>query len=364
MRFSLVLFLVPTLLSAQGIPRFTLPAATARLTEEFDALSWARELRDGRVILSDPRANRVVVADLKAGTVQQIGHSGEGPGEYARAQPAWSIGGDSSIMVNAVQRWLLLDGDKIVTTITSSAPAVAALKPTVRGADTLGSVYTAGTVAGQNGPMGDSTALMRVARGTGRLDTLGRLRAVVARQTAAADKKGFFEFRMPTIQVAEEAVPFRDGWLAVTRLDPYRVDWRSPDGRWIKGAALPFVAVRMDDREKHAYVERVAKRTGRPAQPIDSIADWPETVPPWQSPNVLLAAPDGRVLIPRLASAANAEMRYDIVNRAGRIDGQLTMDANERIIGFGPRSVYVAVTDDDGIQRLQCHTWPPIAARH
>jgi hypothetical protein len=221
--------------------------------------------------------------------------------------------------------------------------------------------------AGENGPIGDSTLLFRVSRATARVDTITRLRALVARQTSERNAEGYFSFAMPTIGTAEETLPFADGWVAVVRIDPYRVDWRSPDGHWTKGAALPLRVVRMDDREKRSYVERVARSTGNPVTPPDSITDWPATVPPYQSSNrsltFLLASPDGRVLIPRLASVDSPEARYDIVNRRGGLDGQLTLPSNQRIVSFGATSVYVAVTDDDGIQRLRRHPWPPPTAR-
>jgi hypothetical protein len=104
-------------------------------------------------------------------------------------------------------------------------------------------------------------------------------------------------------------------------------------------------------------MERLAAASGRKASPPDSSPDWPATLPPYRSPVALLAAPDGRVVVPRLASADHPETRYDVVNRRGLLDGQLILRPNERIVGFGAATVYVAVSDDDGIQRLQRHPW-------
>jgi hypothetical protein len=41
-----------------------------------------------------------------AGSVQQIGRKGQGPNEYPRALPVWSVGGDSSVMVGSPSWWL------------------------------------------------------------------------------------------------------------------------------------------------------------------------------------------------------------------------------------------------------------------
>ena len=89
----------PVLLVAQQPSRLTLAPATASLAEEFSNLAWARELKDGRVIITDSRDGRIVIADLRARSVQQIGRKGEGPNEYPRVLPVWSVGGDSSVMV-------------------------------------------------------------------------------------------------------------------------------------------------------------------------------------------------------------------------------------------------------------------------
>ena len=359
----LALGLLPGVLSSQGTPRLVLQDADAALGEEFTEITWVRELKDGRVLVGDRRENRVVLADFKRNTVSPVGHTGGGPGEYSSAQRVWSIGSDSSVMVDGQQRWLMFDGARIAATLGQTNAAVSATTPTVRGTDLRGYVYAAGTVAGRNGPLGDSVAILRIARATGRADTLGRLLAVVARQTSEPDKNGFFSFQVPTIQVAEEVVPFPDGWIAVARLSPYRVDWRSPDGRWTRGGSLPVPSLPMDDREKRSWLERMANQDGKTARPIESITDWPPSVPPWRSPNVLHAAPDGRVVIPRLPSADHLASRYDLVGRDGRMEGQVSLPLREHIVGFGTNSVYVAATDDNGIQRLHRHPWPAITVR-
>jgi hypothetical protein len=86
------LLVAPAFLAAQQPSRFTLAPATTSLREEFSNLAWVRELKDGRVIITDSRDERIVVADLRAGSVQQIGRKGRGPNEYPRALPVWSVG--------------------------------------------------------------------------------------------------------------------------------------------------------------------------------------------------------------------------------------------------------------------------------
>ena len=61
MVFALCVVL-PLATHAQQAPRLTLAPATASPPEEFSSLTSARELKDGRVIVSDQRDGRVVVA--------------------------------------------------------------------------------------------------------------------------------------------------------------------------------------------------------------------------------------------------------------------------------------------------------------
>ena len=67
---------------------------------------------------------------------------------------------------------------------------------------------------------------------------------------------------------------------------------------------------------------------------------------------------DGRLLLLRRASASNPSTRYLVINRHGEIDGEIVMGARESIVGFGPRSLYIAFKDADDIQFLRRHPWP------
>jgi hypothetical protein len=129
-RFAI--FLVAAALNAQEAPRLTLAPPNATLGEEFTYVTWVRELRDGRVIITDRGDARIVVADLTSGKVTQVGRAGRGPGEYSNARPVWSISRDSGLMIDADRRWLLFDGAAIVATFGVSLPAVAATRHTPR----------------------------------------------------------------------------------------------------------------------------------------------------------------------------------------------------------------------------------------
>jgi len=224
-------------------------------------------LFDGRVLISDPRERRVVVADMATGRIAQVGRAGRGPLEYTSASRLRRLSGDSTLLIYSSRRWVFFHGSRVVHTLPPDAPVVRAAGGFELDADTLGSV------------------LVRIPR--------------VVRRPAG-------------------------------------------DVRWSDSIAV-------------VHFRRVG--TVR----IDTIAylreAFPAKVPPFQR-EALLAAPDGRLLVRRTVTASRPEGRYDIVDRAGRLMGHVVLPPDERIIGFGLRSVYVVWRDAEGFERLRRHPWP------
>lgn len=341
-----------------------LPPASARLSAEFTRIVGVRELSDGRVLIADGGDTRLVVADLAHNTTAPIGRQGGGPGEYTSLGPLLVLGGDSSLMADrSARRWLLLDRDRIVSTLPPDAPALVATNGSLIGADRYGFVLgtrsspppTGSSVIGRK----DSVAGVRVALASGTADTVLRLRRPPARMNIQTDPKGRLtsvSINRPPFSIGEEAFVFPDGWLAVARLDPYRLDWRSPDGRWIHGPPLPFAEVKLDARERQAYIDRRTRESGKPLS-LAPDEEWPATIPPFQA-SPLVGLPDGNVLVARTPTADHPESWYDWVDRRGRLIAQLRLPANQRLAAVGQRGAYVVTTDDDGIQRLERHPWP------
>lgn len=257
----------------------------------------------------------------------------------------------------------MLHGDRIVQTIPADPPAWKATRGLPVGADTLGNMLAIQEPPASSGAFvrgkSDSNSVMLVAWASGRADTIARLLmrpASGTRQVYPAGEVISFRMSSPRLTTGEEVLLFPDGWLAVARLEPYRVEWRAPNGRWVRGPALPFVEVALSAREKEAYADRVERSSGtRPPMAIDT--PWPATMPPFLS-RPLLHAPEGNLVVLRTQSADHPENRYDVVDRNGRLVRGVTLPANQRLVGLGRRGAYVAETDDDGIQRLHRHPWP------
>ena len=346
--------------SAQRPPAISLRPANATLAVEFSVVSSIRELSDGRVLITDAKEQRLVVADLRAGTVSEVGRRGEGPGEYRFVERLMPLRGDSSFMPSG-GRWLMLDGARIVATLAGDAPAVAAATTGLIGADGLELVYVRrGAAPLPQRPLtttrGDSAWLLRVSRASGRVDTLARLRATqTTLRTMSFGSAKSQRWTPPAFLSDDDAIPFADGWIAIARLEPYRVDWLSRDGRVQQGAPFHVALRRVEERDRQALIDSFPSRPGR--MPDRDWTSFPVSVPPFQAP-AMLASPDGRVLIQRTITASEPSARYDIVNRVGVLVAELLLSRGQRIVGFGAKSVYVATTDESGIQHVSRHPWP------
>jgi hypothetical protein len=257
-------------------------------------------------------------------------------------------------------RWVVFKHGEIARTISSDETVFRVTAGLVVGADTSGFLL-ARSHAGASGA--DSTVLLRVSASTGRVESIAKLgprRSRTQTRNNAAGAPQAIRISTPLLSIEEQELYFPDGWLAIARLDPYRIDWRNPAGAWIRGAPLPYREISLADNERRAYAEREIA-LGRNAPPID--AEWARTVPPFL-PSVpfaaLVAAPDGRLLIARAPTASNPEIRYDIVNRRSLLQGQIVLPYNERIAAIGSRGLYVIATSPEGLEYVRRHSWPPV----
>jgi hypothetical protein len=347
--FAVVSLALSAPLHAQTVQQ-SLPAPNGRLNVEFSDLTTIRELADGRVLLFDRKEEQLVVGEFSTGSVYDIARQGQGPAEFEFIAGLLPLAGDTTIAADLSRRWLILVGDSVVRKVLPEHPALQRTMLAPLGADQNAHVLSRIFPGSLGGPA-ESTLAILVHRVSGDVDTIAQLavegrRGPVSTVTTPGLGRGISVRRIP-LSSSETPVLLFDGWVAVVRLGPYRVDWRAPDGRWTLGRPLPVRSVRMTEAEKAAYVARNSWSR--------NATDWPAELPPFENPLTLLASPDGRVLVKRLRTLAEPGTRYDVIDRAGNRVTQIVLPANEHILGFGARSVYIVVTDDDGLQRLRRH---------
>ncbi len=310
---ALALFM-PIALVAQQPAMEQLKATTGRI-DSVGQLRSVRELHDGRVLFPGGRG-KMLVADFARQRVDTL------PNLQAGALVA--LAADSTLIATG-GAWVFLDDTRTLGMLPSTNPVVTAV-PFPVGADRNG--FVVGVTSSQS--VADSDRVLLVHRSTGTQELVARLWAPGLPGGVPA----------PLFMVFEQAAFAPDGWLALVRSHPYRVDWRRPTGEWVRGAPIDSVPTKMDDREKAAYVARAVWT------PPDGIHDWPKVVEPITAPQPIIA-PDGSVLVKRTPTADRPGAWYDVVNRRGELVRAVLVGVwpSAQVVGFGATSVYVWATD-------------------
>lgn len=356
---AIVLLAIGEALSAQP-PTLALGPRTALLAEEFTFVGSVRELSDGRVLIADTNEDRLVVADWRSGRVRSIGRTGAGPAEFEGVGALIAMSGDSTLLLDAGSRsrWLILDRDSIVATITSTDSSLRVARTSIFGAARDGSVL--GTKFAleppdRSGIQRASAVALRIDRRSGRVDTVTRIRGRGVGRRPAPGSTNVIAFQL-ILAVEDQVLLLPDGWVAVARQDPYRIEWYPRRGTPVVGPVIPWAAPKVDDAEKQAWMQRLRASGSRFPFTVEQLP-FAETVPPFDE-NALRAMQDGRLLIKRMRWSGSRGNEYDIVDRAGERAGTLALPDTQRIVGFGEGVVFVATADENGIQRLERYRWP------
>lgn len=349
-------------LMAQRIPRVEIAPVDAVHPQEFTSITSIRELRDGRALVGDFREDRILLVDFRSGAAHEVGRIGRGPREFSMVMPISALAGDSSLMVDVNgRRWLLFHADSIVDVVPPDHPAIVASQTLIHRADTLGWALmfrpAPRPVGTRSVSERDSSILARVHRTSGRIDTVAKIRPTAMR--IEYNERAQTTAPAQLMASAEGYAYFPDGVLAVARLDPFRVDWRLPDGRWILGDSLPVSPIRVTARERRAWEERMSgvRRVSIPGAPAPPEAtEFPAFVPPFESDGVM-AGPRGLLFVRRYRSADVPVNTYLVIDRSNRVIGTFTLAPRERLAGASDRYLYISVRDEDDILRLRRHPW-------
>lgn len=357
-----LLLVEPSPSAGQSVSALTLKPPSATLPAEFSSISSIREIADGRVLVVDSREQKVVVADFRAGTVADVGRAGNGPGEYRFPRQLIALPRDTTLLPTTGLRWLVLVGADFVAKLGADRPEVSAIRGDMLAADSIGGVFARvlglASCAETETRQKDTTYIVRTSRRDLTRDTVARLGVAptVRRRAVFADGTRAERCTPPVLPPNDDALPFPDGWVAIARQSPYRVDWRDArTGRVANGKPLPVELARITERDRRAIVDSFPQRPNR--MPDFDFDHFPERSPTFQAA-ALTAMPDGRLLVRRTLLATDATSRYDVVDRNSMLAGALSLPRNNRIAGFGKTSIYVVSADADGIQRLSRHPWP------
>jgi hypothetical protein len=395
MRRSLAFLSAASIIGAVPVvaqaPLKTLAKPDVEFTEPFTQINGVRELRDGRVVVSDIREKSVQLVDLKKQTTTRIGREGSGPGEYAMPARLLALPGDTSVVYDPLNRRFLVIGPdgKAGPFVSYEADAPGGgpvrIASGARYTDDRGRLYSQGANyrIGPNGEpsTADTAPIIRFDRATKKTDTLAWVRTP---PTQIRTSQGGTNVSIragggnPFVAVDDWAVT-PDGRVAVVRTKDYHVDWYAPNGQRTSGAAVAYEKLKVTEDDKKAFRERRATGGGvgfavtqergpggasRSAEVVAPGAlerpeptDWPEIKPAFVG-NAALAAPNGQLWVLRTRPAKDEIPTYDVFDASGRVVNRVALPADTRVVGFGNGTVYLARSDDDDLQYLQRYRLP------
>ena len=366
-------------------PVIDLPVADLTLQgREFSRVRSVAELGDGRVLMTDAIENSLYVADLRTGEVRTEGRAGEGPGEYGRVGYLYPLGGDSTVFVGEPPRMLLLVGDRIVRTLDPVSPRLGMgdTGGPPWGVDRTGRVLGVAGFAFQprSGWSRTHADSLHILLSTGSIFDAAPSEPDTIARAGGQGRWGLVKHSQVVVMGGQEVTMnstlesplasegqgwlFPDGWVAVAHPEPYRVDWRSPGGEWLRGVPLP---VALADATLEEQCLAISLRSEGECDP-DRYAGWPDQVPAftmvvdggWNTPGgiALLPGPHGLLLIRRTPTTLARETRYDVVDRSGSLRGAILMPEGATIVGSGRSSLYVVQRDRMDLLTLSRHPWP------
>jgi hypothetical protein len=368
--------LLPLALSAQQ--PLSLGKPDAEFKEPFTQIGTLRELRDGRVLVVDPRDKVVLLVDFKTGTSSRVGRNGAGPGEYALPARIIALAADTSAIYDPSNaRYLLVTPSgspgEVFRLHESVRASLGGRGSVPRSTDARGRIFFEGSpfTTDPSGEMrsADSTPVMRYDRATGTLDTLAWVQLATGYARAAAMPNGGL-----MISVGMVAFPARDDWgsmpdggVAIARVRDYHVDHISPSGARTSGSPVQVNPIPVTESEKEAWrAERRAlagpqatRNGGVPRGPVGPPpqAEFPAVMPPfvyWST----FARPNGELWVLRSRKASDEVPVYDVFNSSGAMVGRVALPAKSRLAGLGNGTVYVVRKDEDDLEYLQRYKVP------
>ena len=360
---------VAFVLQREPTPR-KLVGTTIRVAAELATVSGARELRDGRLLVSDAKRAAVYLVDPKTGATQQIGSAGADSAQYAQPGGFYAGLGDTT--------YLLDRGLARILVISPSGAIVGPRSIKQRGisssndadldfqrVDSRGLAYFI-----------NRRSLGRPKAGDHSIDSAVLIRFDAARQHG--DSVALLRNRERVITQADEHLVFSseirgspaddwgvapDGRIAVVRASPYRVEWYGTNGRIVRGPTIAIDSLPYTDAEKDSINAASAGSGGAGAPSVGfagsdrSSSTKPKPLftpfkPPFE-PNDVMVSPDARVWISRTRPMGATATVYDVFDGQGNRIDRVELPARSRVIGFGKAAVYAVERDEKGRPSLR-----------
>ncbi len=334
--------------------------ASTRSQFTFGHLRGARELSDGRVLVSDERERAILVVSADGTTRRSLGRRGDGPGEYRNPGDAFAMGGDSTVFVDADDgRWYLLDGTSFVGLPAPWRAVQPIARNATRGIGRRGDALILNGAAttktgGRTSPVGwvgDADTLFAiVVRASGAHDTLtglsGHPSGSVMVHARLNGTFGMRKIRNPLISY-DQAVMFVDGSVAVARSNPYRVSYIRVDGTRSEGPIVEAKGREVSSEVRaRAAAGYLRNDDGTSVFGPKDFPRWPQTVPAFTS-SALCAGYDGRLYVSRTRIHPTDELFIDVFDASGVRLRSLRLPMGARLLGASTRHLLIALSNDE-----------------
>ena len=343
------------------------------LPHEFSQIRGLRELRDGRVLVTDRLEEQVFLADFTTGRVTPVGRVGAGPSEYHLPGTLLPWPGDSTLLVDEGNaRFAIIGPDLAIRRSFSSQAADGPYTIWPRAADALGRLYFVipRWAAGPRMREKDSIAIARVDPTTRRVERLALV-------NGSTEPPGGVQHGIPYVPFAPEdawqAGP--NGQVVIVRSADYHVEWRSADGRVLVGPRVTYRALPVTQADKVAYTRTFMEHasiggrgsggtapTALSAVPEAMRTD--EAIAGLAARNIFAArrppftdavprfSPEGTLWVERSLPLGSSP-QWDIFDASGRLVAQATLPEGRRLVGLGNHALYAATRDESGIEHLE-----------
>jgi hypothetical protein len=356
---------LPGLLAAQEPTPRRLTPVPLRVDASFATISGARELRDGRFLVSDAKRAALFLVDPTTGVAQQIGSAGGDSLQYAQPGGFYSGLADTTFLLDrGLQRILAISSAGRILASRSIArrgtTSSSSSDVDFQRVDARGLVYfldQGGFRQRVSGTFTDSSALIRFDAQRQRGDTVTRLRKREARQTRVDERSMIGQDVIGSPQDDWGIAP--DGRVAVVRAAPYRVEWYAPNGQVTRGPVIdaeviPFTTA---EREALSATSNRASASGGMIGDVRSSTSnrqilFAETKAPFDL-NAVLVAPNGRVWVQRTRPFDATTVIYDVFDERGARVDRVELPVRSRVIGFGAAAIYVNERDAAGQPALK-----------
>lgn len=344
--------------------------------EQFSQIRSVVELPGSSVLVADYLEQRVVRMS-GSGMLAMVGGEGGGPQEYRLPSGLFPWQGDSVLLYDrGNERFAVISPEAAIVRTFSRHPEEVPYGIHPSGTDRQGRIYFAippwARAARPEAPP-DSVWTAHWSQTERRVEPLVVIKGLT-RPTKPRRGPGF-----PYVAFAS-----RDGWavagdgaVAVVRSQPYHVEWLLPDGRTVSGPEVGYQEIPVTQDDRVAHVRRFLSRNptsgrgpggGLGLVPADQLSDtkvnemvstneFASVLPPFDASSVVISHDGNQLWVLRSLSVGTAP-RYQVFDRSGAVVNEVTLPPLSELVALGARGVYLAVTDQDGLQQLELHRYP------